>query len=356
LSHHCDRYSAGKLKQNECQGASRCLKPTGTQKFERLYHQHKGIICLFAHFNLVVVSTTQTVNMRDENMSALTEDHGLQIRPISKYIGAEVTGVDLTQPIDEGTRQTLRNALVENIAIVIPDQHFTPQQFAVAAELFGDLMPDQIKSNLVKDFPMVSILSNLEKDSNGKQAKVPKNATWHTDHTNKELPPNFTFLYAVEMPEQGGGTSVVNMNAAYEALTAEKRAEIDKMKTANVRISSARLTTANRDVLAEQVEMGDPPVIHPLVRTHPERGTKAIWFHTGKTEHIEGMNAPESQEFLANLLEESVKPEFSYTHNWTVGDMLIVDNRSAMHKAGSDYDMSQHRMLYRTMVCGDRPY
>ena len=138
----------------------------GTQKFERLYHQHKGISCLLIHINLVVVSTTQTANMRDENMSALTEDQGLQIRPISKYIGAEVTGVDLTQSIDEGTRRALRNALVENIAIVIPDQHFTPQQFAVAAELFGDLMPDQIKSNLVKDLPMVSILSNLEKDSN----------------------------------------------------------------------------------------------------------------------------------------------------------------------------------------------
>lgn len=289
-------------------------------------------------------------------MSALTEDQELQIRPIREHIGAEVTGVDLTQPIDDATLKAIRGALVDNVAIVIRDQHFTPQQFAAAAELFGDLMPDQIKSNLVEDLPMVSILSNFEKDSKGQQAKVPKNATWHTDHTNKELPPNFTFLYAVEIPEQGGGTSVVNMNAAYEALPAVKRAELDQMKTANVRISSARLKTANRDVLAEQVEMGDAPVIHPLVRTHPERGTKAIWFHTGKTEHIEGMDADETQEFLANLLEDSVKPEFSYTHNWAIGDMLIVDNRSALHKAGSDYDMSQHRMLYRTMTCGDRPY
>ncbi|MBL4721783.1 MAG: TauD/TfdA family dioxygenase, partial [Alphaproteobacteria bacterium] len=95
---------------------------------------------------------------------------------------------------------------------------------------------------------------------------------------------------------------------------------------------------------------------HPLVRTHPETGAKAIWFHTGKTENIEGMNPTETQEFLAALLKESVKPEFSYTHQWTVGDMLIVDNRSALHRAGSDYDMSEHRMLYRTMVRGDRPY
>lgn len=289
-------------------------------------------------------------------MSALSEEQSLQIRPIKEHIGAEVTGVDLTQPVDEATRQALNDAVIDNVALVIRDQHFTPAQFAVAAELFGELMPDQIKSNLVEGLPMVSILSNFEKDSKGNQAKVPKNATWHTDHTNKERPPNYTFLYAVEIPEKGGGTSVVNMNAAYEALPAAMRARIDTMKTANVKISSSRLKSANRDVLAEQIALGEPPVIHPLVRTHPERGTKAIWFHTGKTENIEGMDPTETQEFLGNLLKESAKPEFAYTHEWKLGDLLIVDNRSALHKAGSDYDMSQHRKLYRTMVCGDRPY
>jgi taurine dioxygenase len=289
-------------------------------------------------------------------MSALAEDQNLKVTPISEYIGAEITGVDLTQPVDAATTKALYDAVVDNVAVVIRDQHFTPAQFAAAASLFGELMPDQIQSNLAEGVPLVSILSNKEKDSNGNQAKVPKNATWHTDHTNKELPPKFTFLYAVKVPDSGGGTSVVNMIAAYESLSAEERAKIDKMKTANVKISSTRLKTANVDVLAEQEALKEPPVIHPLVRTHPDRGTKAIWFHTGKTENVEGMNPAETQEFLAKLLKDSVKPEFAYTHNWSLGDMLIVDNRSALHKAGSDYDMSQHRMLYRTMVCGDRPF
>lgn len=289
-------------------------------------------------------------------MSALAEDQNLKVTPISEYIGAEITGVDLTQPVDAATTKALYDAVVDNVAVVIRDQHFTPAQFAAAASLFGELMPDQIQSNLAEGVPLVSILSNKEKDSNGNQAKVPKNATWHTDHTNKELPPKFTFLYAVKVPDSGGGTSVVNMIAAYESLSAEERAKIDKMKTANVKISSTRLKTANVDVLAEQEALKEPPVIHPLVRTHPDRGTKAIWFHTGKTENIEGMNPAETQEFLAKLLKDSVKPEFAYTHNWSLCDMLIVDNRSALHKAGSDYDMSQHRMLYRTMVCGDRPF
>jgi taurine dioxygenase len=289
-------------------------------------------------------------------MSALAEDQNLKVTPISEYIGAEITGVDLTQPVDAATTKALYDAVVDNVAVVIRDQHFTPAQFAAAASLFGELMPDQIQSNLAEGVPLVSILSNKEKDSNGNQAKVPKNATWHTDHTNKELPPKFTFLYAVKVPDSGGGTSVVNMIAAYESLSAEERAKIDKMKTANVKISSTRLKTANVDVLAEQEALKEPPVIHPLVRTHPDRGTKAIWFHTGKTENVEGMNPAETQEFLAKLLKDSVKPEFAYTHNWSLCDMLIVDNRSALHKAGSDYDMSQHRMLYRTMVCGDRPF
>jgi alpha-ketoglutarate-dependent taurine dioxygenase len=279
-----------------------------------------------------------------------------EITPIKEHIGAEITGVDLTLPVDAATRRALYDAVVDHVAVVIRDQTFEPQTFAAAAELFGTLMADQIKTNLVDGLPMVSILDNFHKDSKGAQAIVHKNGTWHTDHTNKEIPPCFTFLHAVEIPEQGGGTSAVNMNAAYEALPSETRAKLDKMKTANTRVSSARLAIANPDSVAEQDQLGEPLMIHPLVRTHPERGTKAIWFHKGKTETIDDMDPYETQDFLAELLEDIIKPEFTYTHNWRRGDLLIIDNRSAMHKAGSDYDPSQQRKLYRTMTLGERPY
>jgi len=278
------------------------------------------------------------------------------VTPIKEHIGAEITGIDLTQPVDQATRQALYDAVVEHVAVVIRGQKLTPPQFAAAAELFGELMPDQLKTALVDGLPMVSILDSFEKNSKGEQAKVPKNATWHTDHTNKEMPPKFTFLYAEAIPSKGGGTSVVNMSAAYNALPAERRAQLDKLQTANQRVSSARLDKANPDTVAEQARLAEPLMIHPLVRTHPDRGTKAIWFHTGKTETVTGLDPFETQDFLANLLQEAIKDEFAYTHNWTLGDMLIVDNRTAMHKAGADYDMSEHRKLYRTMVRGDRPY
>jgi len=278
------------------------------------------------------------------------------VTPIKPHIGAEITGIDLTQPVDEATRQALYDTVVEHVAVVIRGQKFTPAQFAAAAELFGELMEDQLKTNLVQEVPMVSILDNFEVNSKGERAKLPKNATWHTDHTNKERPPKFTFLHALAIPSKGGGTSVVNMNAAYEALPAERQAELAKLQTANQRVSSARLKLANPDTVAEQERLAEPLMVHPLVRTHPDRGTKAIWFHQGKTESITGMDPVETQDFLKALLEETIREEFSYTHNWQLGDLLIVDNRTALHKAGSDYDMNEHRKLYRTMVQGDRPY
>lgn len=288
-------------------------------------------------------------------MNVLAKTPVMRITKIKDHIGAEVTGVDLTKPIDEETRQRLYDAAVDNVALVIRDQKFTPTQYANAARLFGELMEDQNRRYLAPGEPMVSTLSNHNKDSQGNQAKVVKSATWHTDHTNQEFPPKFTMLYAVELPDSGGGTGVCNMRDAYEALPDDWKARIDGMKTANTLISSARVDIGNPDILRDQQNAKGGAMIHPLVRTHPERGTRAIWFHTGKTEKILGMEPQETQDFLAELLETAMRPEFTYVHEYTLGDMLIVDNRSALHKAGFDYDHSQHRLLYRALVRGERP-
>jgi len=286
----------------------------------------------------------------------VAEKQTLKISKIKEHIGAEVTGIDLREPIDEESRRRLYDALVDNVALVIRDQKFTAAEFQAAASLFGELMEDQNRRYLAPGLPLVSVLSNRHKDSKGNQAKVAKNATWHTDHTNQEFPPKFTTLYPVELPDSGGGTSVCNMRDAYEALPEDLRQRITNMKTANTLISSARAEIGNPDILSDQQEKKSEFTIQPLVRTHPERGTKAIWFHTGKTEKILGMEPVETQEFLAELLETAIRPEFVYVHEYKLGDMLIVDNRSAMHRAGFDYDHSQHRMLYRALVRGERPH
>jgi taurine dioxygenase len=286
----------------------------------------------------------------------LAQERTLKITKIKEHIGAEVTGVDLSRPIDEATRQRLYDAAVDNVALVIRDQKLTAAQYQAAAELFGDLMEDQNRLYLVDGLPLVSVLDNRQKNSKGGPAKVGTNATWHTDHTNQERPPKFTMLYPVALPDRGGGTGLCNMRAAYEALPQAWKDRITDMKTENTLISSARFKISNPDVLKAQQEAKVPPTIQPLVRTHPDRGSKAIWFHKSKTERIVGMEPEETQDFLEKLLEVAIKPEFTYVHEYKLGDMLIIDNRSAMHKAGFDFDHSQHRRLYRILVRGDRPY
>jgi len=280
----------------------------------------------------------------------------MKITPIKPHIGAIVTGIDLREPVDAATRRQLYKAVVDHVVLVIRGQDFTPAQYQAAAEMFGELMEDQNRMYLVDGFPLISVLSNRHRDSAGNPAKMDKNSTWHTDHTNQECPPKFTMLYAMEVPDKGGATRVCNSRAAYEALPADYRAKIDGMQTANTLISSARFKIANPDILREQQASIRPPVIQPLVRTHPERGTKAVWFHKGKTECILGMTPEDTQEFLQDLTERITQPEFCCAHEYRKGDMLIIDDRQSLHRAGFDYDHSQHRLLYRILVRGDRPY
>ena len=280
----------------------------------------------------------------------------MQITKVKEHIGAIVTGIDLAQPVDEATRKRLYDAVVENVVLVIRGQaHLTPAQLQAAAGMFGELMEDQNRRYLVDGFPLISVLDNFQKDSQGNPAKVAKNATWHTDHTNQECPPKFTMLFAVEVPDKGGATSVCNSRAAYDALPEDLKRKIDGMKTENTLISSARFKIANPDILRDQLESKQPPMVHPLVRTHPDTGAKAVWFHKSKTERIIGMTPEETQDFLQELTDLLTQPQFCYAHQYRKGDLLIIDDRQSLHKAGLDFDPGQRRVLYRILVRGDRP-
>jgi alpha-ketoglutarate-dependent taurine dioxygenase len=293
-------------------------------------------------------------------MSAVTSPaptETMKITKLKEQIGAIVTGVDLAAPIDAATQRQLYDAVVENVVLVIRGQnHLTPAQLQAAGELFGELMEDQNRRYLVDGFPLISVLDNRHMDSKGQPAKMAGNATWHTDHTNQERPPKFTMLYAVAVPEKGGETSVCNSRAAYEALPEELKRKIDGMKTENTLISSARFKNANPDIVKDQLESTKPPTIHPLVRTHPDTGTKAVWFHKSKTETVTGLTPEETQEFLQDLTDKITQPQFCYAHQYQPGDLLIIDDRASLHKAGFAADPNQHRRLYRMLVRGDRPH
>ncbi len=289
-------------------------------------------------------------------MPNLAEAPTVHIAKITPYIGAEVTGVDLNRPIPPQVRQQLIDALSEHIVLVIRDQNFTPVQYITAGRVFGELMEQDLPEIYsLPEQPLIRQVSNRTKDKKDKEGKPAKyDPSWHTDHTNHEHPPKYTMLYPVLLPSSGGGTSVCNMRAAYAALPADIKARIDDMKTVNVLSGSAAKNP--KFVSKEGMASGKfQAVIHPLVRTNPDHGTKALYFHPGRTENIVGMNPEDTQDLLRDLTKRAIRPEFVYTHMWRPGDLMIWDNRSALHKANIDYDQSQHRLLYRLIVKGERP-
>lgn len=276
----------------------------------------------------------------------------MKLTPLSAHIGAEASGVDLRRPLDDETRRRLNAAVVEHVALVIRDQDFTPEQYLAAVSLFGEPMEQHFTQYALPGCPLVHEVSNRHTDKSGK--RVRHGAGWHTDHTNHVRPPKYTSLFAVALPAAGGDTAVVSMRAGYEALPAPVKDQIAGMKTVNVFQGSASDRYSGQSADA-QSERRPEPVLQPLVRTHPDNGSKALYFHPVKTENIVGLSAAESQALLNSLLEHAIRDEFIYRHRWRKGDMLIWDNRAAMHRAHFDYDANEFRLLYRVLVRGERP-
>jgi taurine dioxygenase len=265
----------------------------------------------------------------------------LQITPLHPSLGAEVAGVDLSKPIDESTKQALSHALADHLALVFRDQSLTPAQYLAAASVFGPPMEQHYSQHNMPDFPLIGLIWHR----NGQQPAE----RWHTDHTNRERPPAATILYGVEIPSAGGGTSVASMRAAYVALEEDERRRLDALTTFN------SLDSDKTDTRAEDRDKYGKPIEHPMVRTHPVHGSRAVYFHITKATHISGMAPDASKAYMNDLLERMIRPEIVYHHAWRKGDVLVIDDRATMHRAHGDYDRSQSRILWRIIVEGDRP-
>jgi taurine dioxygenase len=279
----------------------------------------------------------------------------LEIRPMPGGSGAVVTGIDLREPVDATARRALEAALVEHIALVIRDQHLTPPQYVEAIRIFGELADQQFRSKFsLPEYPTVQVVSNQEKQSNGKP--VYHGRIWHSDHTHEATPPNYTVLYALEVPSSGGATCIANMRAAYESLSESERRRLDTLRVQTCKSQGrAALKESTKSDILPKDQRSAPGAVHPLIRTHPVNGTKAIYFHAIRTDCIEGMTPEETKMLLADLLERATAERFVYRHRWKVGDILIWDNRSAMHQASFDYDPAERRILHRLILRGSRP-
>ncbi len=275
------------------------------------------------------------------------------ITPLGEHAGAEVGGLDLRQPVDDETRKRLNRALADHVALVFRDQELTPKQFADAGRLFGTPMKQLLQQYHLPDCPEVGVVSNRDRDAAGDGKILIRGTTWHTDHSNKEIPPKATALYSVNLPDTGGDTKFTNTAAAYDALPEETKSRIDGLKAVHTYLSSRTPRKLPKRTGTEAKE--SPPVEQPLVRTHPENGRKALYLNPVRIEEFVGMEKEAGFALLNELMAHATEERFQYRHKWRLGDMVIWDDRCSMHEANMDYDMSQLRLLHRLMIEGTKP-
>ncbi len=277
----------------------------------------------------------------------------IDVRPLAPALGAEVIGVDLSRPLPDDAFARIKQAHLDHCVLVFRDQNLTPAQHIAFSRRFGDLHIHMLDQYLMEGHPEILVLSNIKE---GGRALGIEDAGryWHSDVTYEEMPPLGSLLYGVEVPPQGGDTLFVSMYAAYEALdTATKlrianlrarhRYNIDKERQRHGKI---QVTDAQAAALKE--------VSHPVVRTHPESGRKALYVNPGFTIGIEGLTETEGAALLEELFGRNDDARFQYRHVWRQHDLVFWDNRCVMHQA-TGYDRAHTRHMLRTTVKGDRP-
>jgi taurine dioxygenase len=274
------------------------------------------------------------------------------IKPLSPHTGAEICGIDLSQPVEEAIRAALNHAFADHAVLAIRGQKLNAPQFLQAMKLFGDVFPQHNSRFAVPECPAIHYISNQDKLEDGR-VYIPGEG-YHTDHSNDAEPPKATALHAVKLPKAGGDTQFVNMCEAYDALAEPVKRKIDGLKARHVyqsKFSERKLPRLPGD--KKRIQNGS--VVHPLVRTHPSNGRRAIYINPIRIEEIIGMSVSEAVPLLDMLLEHSTQLKFQYRHKWKSGDVVIWDNRCLLHKANGDYSVEEVRYLYRLMLKGDRP-
>lgn len=277
----------------------------------------------------------------------------MEVRPSGSALGAEAIGVDLREA-DAGSAERLNAALLDNLVLCVRDQSLEPVTYVKAAEIFGRPALQVTRARRLPEAPEVGILSSEDRDVHGDGRRIVAGAHWHTDDSYKAVPCSVTMLYGVKVPSRGGDTQFVNMYAAWEALPAEMRARLEDLKVVHMYDSPRKGNYVFKRTAEEEAET--PDVVHPLVRTHPETGRKALYLNPNRMSYIQGMDREESDRLLDELIAHATQERFQYRHRWRQGDLLLWDNRCTMHKANADYPEGEPRLMHRILLEGTAPY
>jgi taurine dioxygenase len=271
----------------------------------------------------------------------------VEVQRIAGSLGAEIHGVSLKEGLSEKNAEAIRRALLEHLVIFFRDQELTPAQFMAFARHMGKPVEYPFVKG-IDGFPEVIEVKKLEHE------RVNFGGIWHSDTAYLAQPPMGSMLLAREVPPHGGDTLFASQYAAYEALSEGMRALLDGLRAENDS-AKANATRTREDRIKTDGKAEQPLVAeHPVVRTHPETGRKALYVNTGHTTRFAGMTQDESRPLLEFLFQHQVKPEFTCRFQWRVGSLAFWDNRCAQHNPVNDYH-GHRRVMHRITLAGDKP-
>ncbi len=279
----------------------------------------------------------------------------IEIHPLSDALGAEIRGLDLTREIDDATFAVVDQAWRDHLILLFRGQDLSEDDQVRFARRFGALQGRPRPASMRAEsgevrHPEIMLVSNIRKDGKLIGSLPDGEMQFHSDMCYIEKPAKGTFLYAIEIPSEGGDTLFLNTYKAYESLPANIKARIDGAKALNVFLYGSTSREGNKPDFSVH-----PNYVHPMVRTHPDTGRKALFVNRLMTWSIEGMDEAESTMLLDRLFDHMEQPQFIYDHKWRVGDLLLWDNRCTLH-ARTDFSAQARRLLRRVVIQGEKPF
>ncbi len=271
----------------------------------------------------------------------------LDVAPVAGALGAEISGVDISRPLEDSVVAEIRRAFLDYLVLFFHGQKLTPQsQLAFARRLGEPMEYPQLKG--LPECPLITPVVKLEHE------RVNFGGIWHSDTTYLERPPMASMLYAIEVPPYGGDTLFANQYLAYETLSDAYRKLLDGLIGVNSSLKADASRTREDRLRAAGLESKVLVGEHPVVRTHPETGRKALFVNIGHTTQFKGLSEDESRPLLEYLFQHQVRPEFTCRFRWQPGSLAFWDNRCAQHNPVNDYH-GFRRILHRVTLAGERP-
>lgn len=281
----------------------------------------------------------------------------IEIRPTGAALGADVLGADLSQPLSSADFGTIRRAWMDHLVLRFRGQSLTDSQLMAFSRNFGPLdgNPRRAKSDdRAGGDGHVLVISNVVEDGKPIGGLGNYESKWHSDMSYNPVPPMASALYALEVPPSGGDTGFCNMYAALDTLPADLRARVEPLTCVHDSSlnSVGQLRVGFEDVTDPRKT---PGAVHPIVRTHPVTGRPCLFLGRRRNAYIPGLDLADSEALLDALWAHATQPAFCWTQQWRVGDLVLWDNRCALHRR-DEFDGAARRVMHRTQIGGDRPF